>query len=45
MRKNKTDYRSDRLASAVNKLGGQDEADRIEIEWANHRRSGGTSER
>ena len=45
MRKSQADIKSDRLASAVKKLGSHEESTRIEVEWANHRRSKGKSDR
>ena len=39
------DMKRDRIESAVKKLGGKEEADRIVLEWENHRRAQDTSER
>ena len=44
-RKSSADIKSDRIASAIKKLGGKEEADRILVEWEGHRRAEGTSDR
>ena len=44
-KKSSADMKHDRIASAVKKMGGQEEADRILLEWENHRRAQDTSER
>ena len=44
-KKSIADMKRDRIESAVKKLGGKEEADRIVLEWENHRRAQDTSER
>jgi hypothetical protein len=44
-KKSIADTKRDRIESAVKKLGGKEEADRIVLEWENHRRAQDTSER
>ena len=42
-KKSIADTKRDRIESAVKKLGGKEEADRIVLEWENHRRAQDTS--
>ena len=44
-KKSIADMKRDRTESAVKKLGRKEEADRIVLEWENHRRAQDTSER
>ena len=44
-KKSIADMKRDRIESAVKKLGGKGEADRIVLEWEDHRRAQDTSER
>lgn len=44
-KKSSADMKRDRIESAVKKLGGQEEADRILLQWENHRRAEDTSDR